>query len=67
MATFSSFATIEQDAPSKVPVLTKGDISLAIMWKFKDACIAYFDNKDIATNKQVRCVLSGLQDDWIRE
>ena len=53
MATSSSVAMIKQDAPSKVPVLMKGDISPAVMQKFEDACIVYFDNKDIATDKQV--------------
>jgi len=67
MATDSHFATVEQDAPSKVPVLTRGNISLAIMWKFEDACITYFNNKDIAVDKQVRRVISGLQDDHIWE
>jgi len=37
------------------------------MQKFEDACIAYFDNKDIDIDKQVHHVLSGLQDDHIHE
>jgi len=63
----TSFTTISQDAPSKISVLTLGNISPTIMHKFEDACIAYFDNKDIVVDKQVHCVLSGLQDDHICE
>jgi len=37
------------------------------MWKFEDTCMAYFDNKDIMMDKQVCCILSGLQDDRIHE
>ena len=39
------------------------------MRSYENACLSYFENKDIAEEKQVRKVLSGLQDshlqDWV--
>ena len=63
----SKTATVEQDVPSKVPVLTPGDISPATMCEYKHACIGYFENKDIVPDKQVRKILSGIKDDRIKE
>jgi hypothetical protein len=60
---------VEQDAPSKPPVLTAGEITPAVMRSYENACLSYFENKDIAEEKQVRKILGGLQDsrlhDWI--
>jgi len=55
-------ASVDQDAPSKVPMLLAGDITPAVMCKFEDACIGYFENKEI-----VRKILAGLKDDRVKE
>jgi hypothetical protein len=69
MTSKSKLATVEQDSPSKPPLLTPGDINPAVMRAFEMACLGYFENKDIQEDKQVRKILSGLQDtrlqDWI--
>jgi hypothetical protein len=69
MPSQSHFATVEQDAPSKPPILTAGKITPAGMCSYENACLSYFENKDIAEEKQVRKVLGGLQDshlqDWV--
>ena len=60
---------MEQDSPSKVPLLLPGDISPAIMCEYEYACLGYFDTKDIVPEKQVRKILAGLWDthvqDWV--
>jgi len=56
-------ATVKQDVLSKVPVLMPGDFSPAIMHEYEHACIGYFENKDIAEDKQVWKILSGIKDD----
>jgi hypothetical protein len=67
MASQSKMASVDQDAPSKVPILSAGDITPAVMHKFEDTCIGYFENKDIDDDKQVRKILAGLKDDCIKE
>lgn len=63
------FATVEQDTSSKVPFLQPGEITADIMREYETACLGYFNNKEIAKNKQVRKILAGLHDsriqDWI--
>ena len=69
MVNHSKLAVIDQDSPSKAPVLTAGDLTLAIVCVYEMACLGYFKSKDIAADKQVRKILAGLQDpciqDWI--
>jgi hypothetical protein len=67
MASQSKMAIVDQDAPSKVPILSAGEITPAVMREFEDACIGYFENKDIDEDKQVRKILAGLKDDRIKE
>jgi hypothetical protein len=43
-------AAIEQSTPSKVPILTAGDITPAIMHQFKHGCKNYFIHKKIIAN-----------------
>jgi hypothetical protein len=65
----SKFATVVQDSPSRPPILTAGDLTPAVMRSFETGCLGYFENKDIADDKQVRKILGGLQDtriqDWV--
>ena len=69
MANQSKFATVEQDSPSRPPILTAGDVTPAVMRSFEMACFGYFEHKDITEDKQVRKILAGMQDtriqDWI--
>jgi hypothetical protein len=62
-------AYVEQDIPSKPPVLHPGDITLEVMREFEDGCVGYFETKEIAEDKQVRKILLGLPDsrvkDWV--
>jgi hypothetical protein len=68
MPSQSRDAAVDQDLPSKVPLLP-GDISPAVMCKYEYACLGYFDTKDIVPEKQVRKILVGLWDtcvqDWV--
>jgi len=67
MANQSKFASVDQDAPSKAPMLLPGNMTPRIMREFEDACLGYFENKEIALDKQVRKILAGLKDDCFRE
>ena len=62
-------ATVEQSSPSKVPILTAGDISPAVMCQFEHACLNYFIHKKIVADDQVPIILGSLLDhhvtDWI--
>jgi hypothetical protein len=46
-----------------------GDISPAVMREFEEACIGYFESKEVNKDKQVRRILPGLKDsrvcDWL--
>jgi hypothetical protein len=69
MPSQSRDTSVEQDSPSKVPLLLPGDISPAIMREYEYTCLGYFDTKDIVPEKQVRKILVGLRDtrvqDWV--
>jgi hypothetical protein len=69
MPSLSKLASVEQDAPSKVPMLLPGDITPSVMHMYENACNGYFDTKDVPEEKQVRRVLAGLRDtriqDWV--
>jgi len=62
-------ATIEQNSPSKVPILTAGDISSAVMRQFKHVYLNYFVHKKVVPDDQVSLIIRGLLDnhvtDWI--
>ena len=62
-------ATVEQSAPTKVPVLTAGDITPATMRQYENACNNYFVHKKIPGDDQVSMIVGGLLDtrvaDWI--
>jgi hypothetical protein len=62
-------AIVEQENPSKIPVLLKGDLTPTVMREYEQACLGYFDTRDVKPNKQVRKILAGFRDtriqDWI--
>jgi hypothetical protein len=62
-------ASVVHDSASRPPTLLAGDITPEVMRSFELACLGYFDNKDVEDNKQVRKILSCIQDpriiDWI--
>ena len=55
-------ATLEQSSPSKVPVLTPGDISPSVMGQFEHGCKNYFVHKKIITDDQVALIIGGIQE-----
>jgi hypothetical protein len=67
MPSQSKFASIEQDAPSKVPMLLPKDITPTVMCMYKNTCRGYFDTKDVAKDKQVHRILAGLRDNRIQD
>jgi hypothetical protein len=58
-------ASVEQSSPSKVPILTLGDISLAVRCQFKHACKNYFVHKKIMAGDHVTLILGGILDDHV--
>ncbi|KIM87980.1 hypothetical protein PILCRDRAFT_3692 [Piloderma croceum F 1598] len=63
----SGLAKVEQDSPNKVPVLLQGDLTPSVMRQYENACLGFFEGKEIAPEKQVRKILTGLRDDRIQE
>jgi hypothetical protein len=63
----SKHAYVEQDSAAKLPTLHAGDVSPSVMRDFEEACIGYFEMKEIADDKQVRKILPGLKDSRIRD
>ena len=65
----SKFTAVEQESPSKVPILIPEDIMPSVMHMYENACNRYFDTKDVAAEKQVHRILAGLHDthiqDWV--
>ena len=63
--TKAPMASVEQSVPSKVPVLTAGDISPATMWQFEHACMNYFIHKKVIMDDQVSLIIGGILDDHV--
>ena len=56
----SQAARIEQDGPSKIPVMTEGDPTPELMQEFENGCLDHFESKEIPEDKQTaRIRLSG--------
>jgi hypothetical protein len=60
-------ATVDQSSPSKVPILTPGDISPTVMHQFEHGCRNYFIHKKIITDDQVSLIIGGILDDHINK
>ena len=58
-------ASVEQSSPSKVPILTAGNISPSIMCQFEHPWKNYFIHKKIISDDQVSLIISGILDDCI--
>jgi hypothetical protein len=67
MPSQSKFTSVEQDAPSKVPMLLPGDITPSVMQMYENTCNGYFDTKDVPEEKQVCRILAGLRDNRIQD
>src|SRR6202020_2479844 len=65
MLSKTAMASVEQSSPSKVPILTPGDISPVVMCQFEHACNNYFVHKKIIADDQVTLILSGILDNCI--
>jgi hypothetical protein len=62
----STQAHVDQDSPSKLPILHPGNLTPTIMRKFEDCCIGYFEQKDIEGMNQVKKILAGLRDPRVK-
>ena len=62
-------ASVEQSSPSKVLILSPGDISPSVMRTFEHGCRNFFVHKKIVADDQVSLIISGIVDsrigDWI--
>jgi hypothetical protein len=67
MPSKTPMASVEQNLPSKVPILTTGNISPAVMHQFKHMCKIYFIHKKIITDNQVSLIIGGILDDHITD
>jgi hypothetical protein len=63
MSSYSKYAILKQDMPSKVPALLTSNLNPTVMRAYKNACLSYFENKEITADKQVHKILAGLRDD----
>jgi len=57
-----STAHVEQVAPNKVPILTAGSVTPAILTDWENACEQYFIHKDVEKKNQVKFSVGGCQD-----
>ncbi|KIK04641.1 hypothetical protein K443DRAFT_120838 [Laccaria amethystina LaAM-08-1] len=64
----STLATVEPTS-GKAPVLTSGDLTLAVAMDFENAAQDFFVAKTVPTERQVSLILPGIKDiricDWI--
>jgi hypothetical protein len=69
MVSASKLASVEHKSPSHVPVLLTGDVTPEILREYENACIGYFETKDIEDGNKVRKILAGLRNtrilDWV--
>jgi hypothetical protein len=61
-------ASVDQTSPSKVPILSAGDISPQVMRQFEHGCMNFFIQK-VIPNDQVSLIIGSIMDtcvnDWI--
>jgi len=67
MLSHSKLTIVEQDSPNKVPILLQGDLTPSVMHQYESACLGFFEGKEVAPEKQVRKILTGLRDGRIQE
>ena len=62
-------ASVEQTSPSKVLILSAGDISPQVMCQFEHGCMNFFIHKKVIPDDQVSLIIGGILDtranDWI--
>ena len=62
-------ASVDQTSPSKVPILSAGDISPQVMRQFEHGCMNFFIHKKVIPDDQVLLIIDGIMDshvnDWI--
>jgi hypothetical protein len=67
MANQSKFTAVQTDSgTSRPPTLTSGDMNPALMCSFENACLGYFEHKEIEADKQVCKILACLQDSHVQ-
>lgn len=57
----STQATVDPTS-AKVPILTQGDILLAVMMEFENTVLDFFNSKSVPAEKQVTMVIPGIKD-----
>ena len=67
MPSKTPMASVEQSSPSKVPILSPGDISPSIMRQFEHGCKNYFIHKKIVADNQVSLIIGGLLNDRVSD
>ena len=65
LLTKAPIASVEQSAPSKVLVLTSGDVSPTTMCQFEHTCLNYFIHKKIIVDDQVSLIMGNILDDRV--
>ena len=63
----SHYMIVEQEGPRKCPIMGEGDLNAKNIRQYDDYCNGYFDVKDIPADKQVRKVIAGIHDQWIKD
>jgi hypothetical protein len=62
-------ASVDQTSPSKVPILSAGDISPKVMCQFEHGCMNFFIHKKVIPDDPVSLIIGGIMDshvnDWI--
>ena len=67
MSKDSCYATVEQENLGKCPILNEGDLNAKNARQYDNSCNRYFDMKDIPEDKQVRKVIAGICDQWMKD
>ena len=62
-------ASVDQTSPSKVPILSAGDISPQVMRQFEHGCMNFFIHKKVIPDDQVSLIIGSIMDsrvnNWI--
>lgn len=58
----NNVAYVEQEGAGHAPTLYSGNITPTVMHEFEDACVGFFDHKDVPLNKQVKKIMPGMKD-----
>ena len=63
----SHYVVVEQEGPGNCPIMGEGDLNAKNICQYDDYCNGYFDVKDIPADKQVRKVITGIHNQWMKD